>query len=391
MQPAVLIRLRPAGPWRFGPDDGGKDRLDASYRSDRLYSALTIAARQFGWLEDWLEATANAPKPAVAFSSLFPYQGDTLFAPPPATVWPPPAAQVTTPSKAFLSKIRWNAARFVPLSVIETLLAGETILADQWIPDAESGCLLRRDRPSASPFRTVNRRSAAVDRFTGAAVHIDSAACVEFEAGSGLWTAARYSSAEAHAAWDGRVRAAFRLLADSGFGGRRSSGWGQAAAPEFRQGTWPALLMPKLARARNGNGDGEKPLHWLLSVYSPSAADTVDWSGGDYRLAIRCGRIESAGARSAEKKSVRMIAEGSVLSSESELVGAAVNVAPDGFPHAVYRSGLAVALKLPRMGPEPQGPVEEPGTEEAIDERPCDAPPEPAVLVETEPEGEHEV
>ena len=37
MTPALLIRLRPLGPWRYGPDEGGRDRVDNLYRSDRLY------------------------------------------------------------------------------------------------------------------------------------------------------------------------------------------------------------------------------------------------------------------------------------------------------------------------------------------------------------------
>ncbi len=115
MKPAVLIRLRPAGPWRSGPGDGAHDRIDVLYRSDRLYSAVTLAMRQLDLLESWLDATARAATPAVLFSSLFPYQSETLFAPPPSTIWPPPAALVTSPTPVFLSKMRWNAVRFVPL------------------------------------------------------------------------------------------------------------------------------------------------------------------------------------------------------------------------------------------------------------------------------------
>src|SRR5579875_621319 len=130
MQPALLIRLRPAGPWRYGPGDGGDDRVDTLYRSDRLFSAVTLAMRQFGLLNEWLEATAQSATPAVVFSSLFPYQGDTLFAPPPANLWPPAPSSVTAQSPVFLSKIRWNAARFVPLGVIESIVSGQSILAD---------------------------------------------------------------------------------------------------------------------------------------------------------------------------------------------------------------------------------------------------------------------
>ncbi|HEX3684035.1 MAG TPA: hypothetical protein VHU83_16000 [Bryobacteraceae bacterium] len=388
MQPAALIRLRPMGPWRFGPGDGGQDRVDSQYRSDRVYSAVTLALRQLGWLEEWLEATARAASSAVAFTSLFPYQGETLFAPPPATLWPPPAAQVTTSSPVFLSKLRWGAARFVPLSVIESILTGQRILADQWLPDAESGCLLRRDRPSSSPFRAVTRSRAAVDRITGA-VHPQTCTGVEFETGSGLWAVARYADRAAQEAWNHRVLAAFRLLAESGFGGHRSSGWGHAAAPEFQQGAWPALLMPKLGRTRNGNhpanGAGENSLYWLLSVYSPSASDAVDWAQGDYRVALRGGRVENDTATGSEKKTVRVIVEGSVIAARGEPAGAAVDVAPEGFPHPVYRSGLALALKLPEAGPLAEGPVETPSDYEAVEAKPCvEAQAEPADTQESD-------
>jgi CRISPR type III-A-associated RAMP protein Csm4 len=354
MQQAVLIRLRPRGPWRYGPSDGGHDRVDALYRSDRLYSALTLAMQKLGFLDEWLQSTAHAAAPAVVFSSLFPYQGDTLFVPPPATLWPPPVALVTMPSPVFLTKIRWNAARFVPLNLVESILAGQRILADQWMPDAESGCLLRRDRPSSSPYRVVTRSRAAVDRLSGSSVHVDASACVEWEAGSGLWTACRFADETAYSTWNSRLQAAFRLLADTGFGARRTSGWGQTAEPEFQTGSWPALLFPKLAAASSNlpAGTGDQPSsYWLLSLYSPSSSDEVDWREGAYEVSVRGGIVESASAGSgAEKKRVRMITEGSVLSAGQEPLGAAVNVAPDGFAHPVYRSGFALSLLLPELG-----------------------------------------
>ena len=95
--------------------------------------------RQLGWLDEWLQVTAHARKPAVVFTSLFPYQNEILFAPPPASAWPPPSSLLRTPSPVFLSKIRWSAARFVPLSLLESILAGQPILGEQWTLDADSG------------------------------------------------------------------------------------------------------------------------------------------------------------------------------------------------------------------------------------------------------------
>jgi CRISPR type III-A-associated RAMP protein Csm4 len=384
MQQALLIRLRPLGPWRYGPADGSHERTDTLYRSDRLFSAVTLAMQQLGVLEEWLDATARAETPAVVFSSLFPFQGDTLFATPPSTLWPPPANLVTSPSPVFLTKTRWSAAQFVPLTAIDSLLTGQTLLADQWFPDPESACLLRRDRPSSSPFRAIARSSAAVDRITKTGGEVKSLAGVEFEAGAGLWTVARFQDAAAESAWGQRLQGAFRLLADSGFGGARSKGWGQTQAPEFQKGAWPALLLPKVGRAqRNGNGDAPaSTLYWLLSLYSPSASDTVDWTGGDYRLLIRSGRVESSSASGALKKQARMVSEGGVLSAGVEPVGTAVDVAPDGFAHPVYRSGLALALQFPslRASVEKEKAVEEPTTaEEAVEPVVDEERPEPVV------------
>jgi CRISPR type III-A-associated RAMP protein Csm4 len=367
MNSALLIRLRPVGPWRYGPGEGGLDRVDTLYRSDRLFSAVTLALERLGLLDEWLDATARAPRSAVAFSSLFPFQGDTLFVPPPATLWPPPVAALRIASLGFAAKVRWKAAQFVPVTLVESLLMGQRILAEQWIPDAESGCLLRRDRPQSSPFRVVSRRQVAVDRL-GAGVDSHSVACVEFEPSAGLWAIAEFTSEQSEEKWGQPLRSAFQLLADTGFGARRSSGWGQTGFPDFQQGQWPAILLPKLARtlgpANDGSeGNGAPPQHWLLSLFSPADGDAVDWSGGSYSITLRGGRVESRAGSGKEKKLARMVTEGCVIASEARPAGSAVNVAPDDFPHPVYRSGLAFSLQLPAINfvaaPEEPAPVSE--------------------------------
>ncbi len=368
MQPAVLIRLRPLGPWRYGAGEGGRDRTDKIFRSDRLYSAVTGAMRHFGWLDGWLAATARTQTAQVAFSSLFPFQGDVLFVSPPRTLWPPPARLVSSPSPVFLSKMRWNAAQFVPVSVVDSMLTGRPILADQWSPDPESGCLLRRDRPSTTPFRNVMRTRVAIDRVSRRGAHSDSFACVEFEPGAGLWSVARFADGSAADLWSDRVTAVFRLLADTGFGGGRTIGWGQTAQPEFQTGTWPNLLFPRTGKLASRNFDGATPAaYWLLSLYSPAETDSPDWSNGDYELAARGGHTQT----NSVKQSVQMIAEGSVIVAANEPAGTAVDVAPEGHGHPIYRAGFAVSLRLPELTEEDIKPVEEPTDEEAPEAKPC--------------------
>jgi hypothetical protein len=210
-------------------------------------------------------------------------------------------------------------------------------------------------------------------------------ACIEFENGAGLWGVARFADEAAETAWGERIRGAFRLLADTGFGGRRSSGWGQTSAPEFESGRWPNLLLPKLAGASvaapdAGTDTGQASSFWLLSLYSPAPSDSVDWSSGDYRLTSRTGKVDSREGNGAAKKAVQMISEGSVLSVREEPVGAAVDVAPENFAHPVYRAGFALACKLPVTeqpsrwkGPvetTPQTPLSDSPEESALPEEP---------------------
>ncbi|HYO80874.1 MAG TPA: hypothetical protein VES20_05695, partial [Bryobacteraceae bacterium] len=89
MGSALLVRLRPAGPWRLGPDDGSRSRSDTTLHSDTLYSALTVAMHDLGQGAEWLDATAGDGPAAVRLSSGFPFGGQLTFVPPPRTVWPP--------------------------------------------------------------------------------------------------------------------------------------------------------------------------------------------------------------------------------------------------------------------------------------------------------------
>ena len=332
--PSVLVRLRPTGPWRIGPDSGDRDRVERIYHSDALYSAVCGAMARLGTLDAWLDATARAidhgAEPAVRFSSCFPFHNETLYVVPPQHLWPPPAS----------SKIRWKGARFVPFAVVESLLAGKPPSEDAWTVDGESECLLPATATAGSTlFRAAVRSSAAVDR-NGDAATPHSVACLEFTTGSGFWFLAEFADDAAQEAWSERVKAAIRLLADSGFGGERSRGWGRSQTPEFRD--TPALL--------GAPADGETG-HWMLSLYHPAADDAVNWQRGDYSLTTRGGRVESESGWGQMKKNTRMVAEGSVLVSSVQPRGAAANVAPDGFAHPVYRAGFALSLPVPMKVP----------------------------------------
>ncbi len=441
MNPGLVIKLRPTGPWRIGPDSGARNRVDAIYHSDSLYSAVTSAMARIGALEEWLDATARSQSPEVCFSSCFPFLDEIGFVVPPRSVWPPTAPALMA------ARVRWKSARFVPLGIVQAVLAGHTLDESHWTIDGASECLLPAGRPG--PFRTDVRWSAAVDRLTGASER-HFTACVEFRPGAGLWTIVAFRDEAARARWSDRVKTVFRWLADSGFGGERSRGWGRAEAPEFIEGMLPEMI---LGPATQGPGAGEPGVtasgpdvlpvppyeepsepappreepgepapepgppapepepgmaqsqmraaedvsaysggapasgaqtapeeprtaeppapgpwppspsaaqppapgagppgaaapHWLLSLFSPAATDSIDWARGNYVVVTRGGRVESPAGSGELKKLVQMIEEGSVVYAARPPRGAAPDVAPEGFAHPVFRAGFALAIPL---------------------------------------------
>ena len=442
MKPGLVIKLRPSGPWRIGPDSGARNRVDTIYHSDSLYGAVASAMVRLGRFDEWLEATVREDAPAVCFSSCFPFLDEVGLVVPPRTIWPPKTTSAAS------GRVRWKSARFVPLEVVRAILAGEALKEDDWTVDGPSECLIPAGRPG--PFRTGVRWNAAVDRLTGASER-HATGCIEFRAGAGLWTIAGFRDDEAYARWQDPVKAAFRLLADTGFGGERSRGWGRAEQPEFVEGSLPEMILPVVEQAAGESGDqgpgaegqgsemvaeipkpepdpeppkpepdpvpppppdsvpgpeppepvppvtvpdpepnpdvvpapplepvmaeapvveAEAPLApapevpleaplvmeppeanalWLLSLFTPAAADAVDWRRGNYTLLARGGRVDSPAGSGELKKLVNMVVEGSVLYAEGDPHGAAPDVAPEGFSHPVFRAGFALAIPLPKV------------------------------------------
>ena len=381
MPAALLVRFRPAGPWRLGPDNGARDRTARILHSDALYSALTLAMRDLGYVEEWIAVTAagNGGEPGIRLSSCFPWTGRLLLIQPPRHLWPLNQT----------GKVRWKAARFVPVSVIPALIRGESLPEDQWAVDPVSECLLpvTKGGPLHPPFRVVHRRLAPIDRVTGTSEFGQDVACLQFAPMSGMWFASTFASDEIRHVWFNRIRGACRLLADTGLGGGRSRGWGRSEEPRVEA---PADLGRMLTgtASTDASGDRDERAWWLLSLFSPSEQDSVDWKRGFYSVCVRSGRVMTQASTAEIKPGMQMVAEGSVLLSGTPLAGAARSMSVPNVDHPVLRSGIALAIpiawkesrRLPWLEPETTAAPTPPALPEASVAQPeseADAVPHP--------------
>ncbi len=341
-----MVQLRPTTPWRLGPDSGERDRVDTLCHSDTLWAAVTSAMGRLGKREEWLAATAPKERPPeVRFSSCFPHLNGEPYVPPPRNLWPPVAS----------ARVRWKGAQFVPARVVEALLAERPPDEDAWTVDGVSQCLLaaRAGAGPQGPFRVALRAAAAVDRISGSLADPHRTACLEFTAEAGLWAAAVFAGEAARDRWIEPVRAAFRLLGDSGLGGERSRGWGRFEIVGASEGSFPEMIVrrpPEAAQDPEVEPPPSETAYWMLSLFSPAPEDRVDWQRGCYTLVTRAGRVESAAGWGELKRPLRMVAEGSVLLASAPPVGLARDVAPEGFPHPVLRAGHAVSIPITWRG-----------------------------------------
>jgi CRISPR-associated protein Csm4 len=134
------------------------------------------------------------------------------------------------------------------------------------------------------------------------------------------------------------LESALHTLGELGLGGRRSVGLGQFDIGPAQEVSPPAASVPEA--------------HLLMSLYHP-ARDEVGGGilkGARYELIVRRGWIFSPDDASQRRRSVRMLAEGALLPWAP--TGDMLNAAPLGFPHPVYRSGIALTLPVRRWHDE---------------------------------------
>ncbi len=134
------------------------------------------------------------------------------------------------------------------------------------------------------------------------------------------------------------LESSIKLLGEDGIGGDRSSGKGQFQLISFNE--------------YNGKLNLTKPTEKFitLSMYLPTEAEIkaglLNSDNVSYELVKRRGWIYSPSSKSARKRTIRMFAEGSCFKNINGSYGKVVNAAPEGFPHPVYKSGLAFKVYI---------------------------------------------
>ncbi len=336
MEEVESYRLDLLSPLHLGERGIGMEEAGEVLHSDTLFSALCWAITQVGGtglLEEWLEAFRG--RPPLLISSAFPWAGAVRFFPRPMVRlgW----AASTDPPRAGLGK-RLKKVVHVSESLFQRLLEGGDLESElvrenllpggMWIATAEReklppGLGSVWTSPGPVPHVALDRSSAASSLY-----HVGE---VRYAPDCGLWFAVRWRDT----GWRGLLERALSYLGEAGVGGERSAGRGQ-----FRLAGREPLSLP----------DPSPPVGRAvtLSPYHPTRqeVDAGVLEGASYRLAMRRGWISSGAGQGLRSKAVRMLAEGSVVGSRTDL-GDLVDVTPEGFEHhRVYRYGLAFPVGL---------------------------------------------
>lgn len=361
--PRESVILYPRAAFHLGERGIGLEETSLILHSDTLFSALCTVWRML-YGEDALtrellpsDGETERWQPPFIISSAFPFAGSVRFYPKPFLPYPIEEGQET--DEAHLSqRVKLKDVEFVSEAILISLLSGEHQLlpSDEellhdgslWI-SREEGKQLHQAfgvKPSASlvkePFWEVKRVPRVVlDVQTGASNiwHFGRVAFRRLEDGkpealAGYHFLVNYLDEQIAE----RFRAALRLLGDIGIGGDRSSGHG-LFEPHF--GAPLTFKEPP---------DSNAFITLSLTFPKPNELDHLLGDACRYRWLTRGGWIGGGLPTPFRRRTVRMLAEGSLLTSSSERVwGQAIEVTPQdasalGVAHRVYRFGFAFPL-----------------------------------------------
>ena len=328
--------------FHFGQLGGNQEEISVGFSSDSLFAALVHTAAQSmepSAFESLIESFRDGD-PGFLLTSAFPRAGDVRF-------YPMPLLRDRIDFEALgitLKDIKKTA--YLSEGLFLRLLAGEpvSVVYDPsvsfplqgktvWVSKAEYENLPEIVKEKGRIWTLEKRPRVTLDRESSAS-SLFFTGHVDFATECGLWFGL---SERKPAAFD--IDGLLGKLADQGFGGVRSAGFG-------------AAKLTKSDKIELPDADGRR---WItLSRYLPAPDEVPGVLEGEtaYSLDEIGGWLYSSSVRSERRRTVHMITEGSVLSGTGKSVyGEMTDVQPDyegtrPVGHPVWRNGFAAAVGL---------------------------------------------
>lgn len=345
----LLCRFVPDAPMHLGEKEGVLEETFEYIRSDTLFSAicnayLLLYGREE--LESLLEGF-KLERPPFLISSAFPYAADVLFFPLPKNI----------DLSSYIGVKKAKRVELVSESIFRAALKGdvEDVIKKGYCLIQGERVLVTREEAErlrdhlgvrvAEEIRIWRKREVprvALDRKTNAS-SIYYFGEVKFSESCGLFFLMKEGNG--FKGVEKRVKAALRLLRDEGIGGDRTYGKGMFEDVRFDGISFEC---------------GRKDFFVTLSLYYPKREEISCLKDAFYDLVTRGGWIFSYSGVGMRRRSVRMLAEGSVVrfattheGGEDLLHGALVDVTPADFGwHRIYRYGYAFPIPLEVGGRE---------------------------------------
>lgn len=192
------VKLRPRSPIRVGGLKGFES-YDELIHSDTIFGAVANAIAYLNLdINEFIEKTRNGE---ISLSSALPYKGNELFFPPPMV-----KPEVDGNEKDFMKKYRKS---FLRRDAFENVLKGERVSDNSSMANIEHF------------VHYVDIASVTLDRITkNSGLYIYTV--ITLKKGCGLYVLVDSSDGD----FKKFVRPAFKLLADEGIGGNRTTGFG---------------------------------------------------------------------------------------------------------------------------------------------------------------------
>ncbi|MHA1974147.1 MAG: type III-A CRISPR-associated RAMP protein Csm4 [Candidatus Hodarchaeales archaeon] len=327
MNQLFIYKLKPRGAFHLGEAGIGVESTEVMIHSDTLFSAIVSAWRHIDGLDADSKISLLTPfvcsdgDMPLYLSSAFPYIENILLLPRPRIKL---GEDKSTKKIDFISVEALQEIVQKEFDKKETVKNGKVMITETEREMINSDWVCKSGRKSRTP-------RVAIDRITSQS-EIYFCGRVTFEENCGLyfWADIRNREYKAH------LDRALDFLSDEGIGGERSIGHGQFTF-NCNENELPTFNSPNASSTR----------YLTLSLYHPTKDEVCSnkvLDGASYEFFDRGGWIYSPDSKSRRRRRVKMFKEGGLFSRP--VAGDIVSVEPAGFPHPVYRYGLA----FPRGG-----------------------------------------